>query len=650
VSKFSSSGSLIWGTYFGKGGYPKAGGVALGVAVDKKGGIYVGGRTCHDKNISTSDAFQPAIGGANQYGDGFLIKFDKTGNRVWGTYIGGTASDGVNAVTTDGDDAVWVTGSLESQNNAVTAGSYQPLISANSAAFITKFNSSGVRQSGTYYGVTQPNWYSGEGMGIAYAGEGNVFVTGQTSADKGIATCNAVQKQLARYGDAFIAKFGESSQPIVPSVSITTDHTATICPGTSVLFTAKGQAAGNMPSYQWLINGLPKPGNSSTITLNGLAEGDQVECILDVNSTCTAGQFKSNIITVHLDPALPPSAAISTPSTTVCPAALTSFTAQGTNEGADPSYQWTVDGFNAGENSPTFATSTLSSGNVVSCILTHHGSCIKDSVAKSNPIAISVLPAPDVKASISASAEAVCSGTVVEFAAAASGSPGLQYQWQLNGQPVGTNNDHFSSERVQNGDMIVCLVNANDGVCSFPAVKSNSIIETVNPIPEITITGEHSIVKGQTVQLNASVSPAPEHFTWTPDSTLTNAATLMPVANPKETTIYDLKVFSDKGCEAEKTFVIEVIPRIVIPDAFTPNSDGKNDVFRGIYGSDISHVHLAVFDRWGRLVFEDNGSHKTWDGSFDGKMLSAGTYAWIFKYTDAAGTARVLKGTVLLIK
>jgi len=651
VSKFSSSGSLIWSSYFGKGGIPRGGGVGLGVAVDKRGGIYVGGYTCCDKNIGTPGAMQPLIGAANEYGDGFLIKFDKTGNRVWGTYVGGTATDAVNAVTTDGDDAVWITGSLQSQNIAVTAGSYQPTLSGTEDPFITKFNASGVLQYGTYYGQTsQPGWYSGEGMGIAYAGNGNVFVVGHTSVDKGIATCNAVQKNHAGNGDAFIAKFGEKSQPIVPSVSISTDHAGTICPETTVVFTADGQGTGNMASYSWTVNGQPQPGSSSTITLNNLVEGDQVECTLDVNSACTTGQFKSNIITVHLDPALPPSVVINTQSTTVCPGASTSFTAQGTNEGSAPSYQWQVDGINVGENSSTFVTSILNSGSVVSCILTHHGSCIKDSVANSNPIAISLVPVPDVKASISASSETVCSGALVEFTAIASGSSNISYQWLLNGQPVGAKQNQFSSKNLENGDQIVCLANANDGVCSFPSVNSNTIVETVNPVPEITIIGEHSIARGQSVQLNASVSPAPAQFTWTPDSTLNNATTLSPVATPKQTTTYDLKVFSDKGCEAEKTFEIEVIPRIVIPNAFTPNSDGKNDVFRAIYGSDIFHVHLAIFDRWGLLVFEDNGSHKTWDGSYDGKPLSAGTYAWIFQYIDAVGAARVLKGTVLLIR
>src|ERR1700744_1695604 len=87
-------------------------------------------------------------------------------------------------------------------------------------------------------------------------------------------------------------------------------------------------------------------------------------------------------------------------------------------------------------------------------------------------------------------------------------------------------------------------------------------------------------------------------YSWTPDSSLVNASSLAPIALPLTTTTYILKATTDQGCTAQKAFTVEVVPRISVPNAFTPDGDGKNDVFRAVYGSDISEVRLAVYDRW----------------------------------------------------
>jgi gliding motility-associated-like protein len=109
-------------------------------------------------------------------------------------------------------------------------------------------------------------------------------------------------------------------------------------------------------------------------------------------------------------------------------------------------------------------------------------------------------------------------------------------------------------------------------------------------------------------------------------------------------------VTSPQGCTAEKSYLVEVVPKISIPSAFTPNGDGRNDVFHAIYGPDISDVRLSVFDRWGECLFTDPGTHQGWDGTVGGKKQPPGTYVWMFEYKDSTGISRVLKGTVELIR
>ena len=101
----------------------------------------------------------------------------------------------------------------------------------------------------------------------------------------------------------------------------------------------------------------------------------------------------------------------------------------------------------------------------------------------------------------------------------------------------------------------------------------------------------------------------------------------------------------------------EVIPplSIYIPNAFTPNADGLNDVFQP-KGFGVVKYQLQIFDRWGERVFETKTFDKGWDGRFRGKGLEyeqtceEGTYTWLINVTNVSGKAHELKGHVTLIK
>jgi gliding motility-associated-like protein len=88
-----------------------------------------------------------------------------------------------------------------------------------------------------------------------------------------------------------------------------------------------------------------------------------------------------------------------------------------------------------------------------------------------------------------------------------------------------------------------------------------------------------------------------------------------------------------------------------IPNAFTPNGDGKNDFFRAKYGIAVSQYRMRIFNRFGQLIFDSRDQLKGWDGNFNGKALPAATYAWMVQYNDI-GTGRSihLRGTVTLIR
>jgi len=646
AAKFSAAGSRTWSTYFGKGGIAQGGGYGAGVATDAAGSVYVAGFTACTNNIATPGSMQPVIGAANAYGDGFLVKFDKNGAReLWGTYIGGESTDYANGVCTDGSGGVFITGILGSATNAVTPGSYDPTYTGFGDIFVVKFDTAGARQWGTYYGISPPNYYGGEGEAVVADGLGDVYVVGQVSAPEGIASCGAYQTAPG-VGVAFVAKFGPDRPA---SISISTPQTNNICPGTPVLVTAQTLNA-PAPAYQWLLDGQPLTGDTSTIAISTLTNGDSVKCILVLNPTCTTGSDTSNSLVFHIDPELSPSLSITTASDSVCPGVPVTFTAVGVNPGPQPSYQWSVNGVAAGTDSSGFTTKSLQTGDIVSCLLTHQGSCIADSTAPSNPIAIGVRQAPSMSVSINSGQNPICSGTAVQFTAMANAASAFLYSWEVNGITVGSDSPTFSSSVLEDGDQIVCQIQPASGICVFQPVPSDTVTETVYPTPNINITGDSILTRGETSQLNATVTVSPVTYQWTPDTSLSSGTISNPVASPWLTTTYRLVVTSAQGCAAQKSFTIQVVPKISIPNAFTPNGDGKNDVFRAIYGPDISNVRLSVFDRWGELLFTDPGTHQGWDGSVNGKKQPPGTFVWLFEYKDQTGISRVLKGTVELIR
>ena len=194
--KFAGDGSLLWATYFG--GNNTDGGNA--VCADQSGNVYIGGFTHSTDSVATAGAFQTVYGGNE---DGFLAKFTASGSLLWATYVGGDSSDNVFSVVCDTASNVYIAGVTLSYNGIATAGAWQPSYGGGGNGFIAKFNNSGSRQWGTYFGG------SGETgcAQIASDTHNYIYVTGGTGSTDGIATTGTWQGTFnGGIGDAYLAK------------------------------------------------------------------------------------------------------------------------------------------------------------------------------------------------------------------------------------------------------------------------------------------------------------------------------------------------------------------------------------------------------------------------------------------------------------
>ena len=163
----------------------------------------------------------------------------------------------------------------------------------------------------------------------------------------------------------------------------------------------------------------------------------------------------------------------------------------------------------------------------------------------------------------------------------------------------------------------------------------------VHPLPDIKASGENSedtveITQGESAQL---VATGGVQYEWTPAESLDNSWIYNPMANPDSTTIYTLTGTDVYGCvNINDVMILVRIPGLYIPSAFTPNNDGRNDVFY-IRSKGTVHFELNIFDRNGALIYHSKSPLEGWDGTVQGtgKQVPTGAYVYQTKgeFSDA---------------
>ncbi len=204
--KFTPEGDRIWGTYYGGTGFT----TATGCAVDSEDNIYLAGGTSDLNNIAF-DGYQNSSAGDF---DGMLVKFNPEGERIWGTYFGGSQSESFLCITIDQADNIYLAGETLSLNLPVL-NAYQSTASAEtgltSEGIVVKFNVAGELLASTYFGGTGADRI----FGIDHNASGDIFVAGSTTSTD-LPTLNAHQGTIGSTFsntpfDAFLAKFNAGS-------------------------------------------------------------------------------------------------------------------------------------------------------------------------------------------------------------------------------------------------------------------------------------------------------------------------------------------------------------------------------------------------------------------------------------------------------
>jgi gliding motility-associated-like protein len=159
------------------------------------------------------------------------------------------------------------------------------------------------------------------------------------------------------------------------------------------------------------------------------------------------------------------------------------------------------------------------------------------------------------------------------------------------------------------------------------------------------------IMVGDSVQFNAIGGTS---YSWTPSTYLSDPNIGDPVGHfpVAGRFTYTLHETSDSGCSGNANVTITVLnhSEFILPNAFTPNNDGLNDLLVPIPLFNCTLINFMVFNRWGNLVHDGGPSDIGWDGTFKGKKQDMGVYSYVILYVDNHGSWQKTKGNVTLIR
>lgn len=168
-------------------------------------------------------------------------------------------------------------------------------------------------------------------------------------------------------------------------------------------------------------------------------------------------------------------------------------------------------------------------------------------------------------------------------------------------------------------------------------------------LPQI-IVDDYTMSFGTEIQLQPDITGNdPFTFLWSPADGLSCTNCENPTATPFQTTQYLLTVTDENGCISSESLTVNVTAGFYIPDAFTPNGDGINDVFE-VYGGPFATFKLHVYNRWGEKVFESNNQNSGWNGFFKNILQNPDVYVYYFEGEIVPGEKIIKKGSVTLIR
>jgi CHU_C Type IX secretion signal domain/Beta-propeller repeat len=579
LSRFSQTGSLIWATYLGGAGEEYAD--ALTVAPD--GTIYTGGQATSVSGIATTGTFQTTQSGDI---DGFVARFDASGQRIWGTYFGGAGTDAAYGLTYDAQGFVYACGFTNSATGIATTGTHQPATGGDYDAFIIKFDANGQREWGTYFGGTNEE----RAYHVGVDQDRNIYTAGLTQSASGVATAGAAQAVYAGNTDIFVVKFA----PCGP-LTMNIPNGGYLCNNAPFVLELQGSEPGTY-TVSYSVDGVPQPpfvtNGGATFFWNytgAWADSVQITAVEleGCPVTLTGLPFVKLIYPVQ----------VSAPTYT-CSADQQTYTVSATLSGGFMNAYVNLpisSGFMVGN---VFTSTPIPSGQVYDFGFYSGVFCDTAMLAGSHTCLCATPPTPTIQSSN----QTVCSGSDVVLTA----SGGATYTWSggiLNGIPFAPTASQTYT--VTASDAAGCTATASTTV----SVSTPFAVTIQNP--------NQTVCSGSNAVLTASGGAS---YTWT--SGIQNGIPFVPAASQA----YTVTATDAAGCTATASTIVSVSTLTVT----------------------IQNPNQTVCSGSNAVLTASGGATYTWSGGIQNGIPFVPTAAQTYTVTatDVAGCTATASTTV----
>ena len=305
--------------------------------------------------------------------------------------------------------------------------------------------------------------------------------------------------------------------------------------------------------------------------------------------------------------------------------------------GTITNWQWQVDGKKIADSQKPDLTSLSAGGHSLQLTATSSAGCVSNSFVTG----LTVEPRPVISADINSG----CINIPVSFSARQTDNltSVKSWHWDFGDQHFSDNKTAQNTFPVGGNYNVRLTAEATNGCSTF--VSKNLFINAAH-----ANAGKDTLVVMNTpFQLEGTGGSS---YSWSPATGLNDPFISNPTGNLSNDVKYLLTVKTSEGCVDTASVNVTVFKgsAIYVPTAFTPNSDGLNDILKPYYVAIKSLSYFTVFNRWGQKVFSTNELNKGWDGFSQNNEIIAGNYVWVLKAVDAIDKIYNLKGSFVLIK
>ncbi len=304
---------------------------------------------------------------------------------------------------------------------------------------------------------------------------------------------------------------------VTPTISASSAVT-TICAGTPVTFSALGTNGGISPAYQWKRNGSNVGADSTGFTTSTINNNDTFYVVYTSSAACaTVNNIVSNKIIMRVNNIVPVTVNITATGTSICSGSPVTFSANYTNGGFTPSFQWRKNGVTVGTDSMAFTTTALSNGDSIRVTYISSATCPSAATLPSNTIVMSVTPSVTPDINIAASAASICIGQGVTFTATPlNAGTAPVYKWIKNGVQTGTDSTGLTTTSLASSDVFRCILTSNAACATKTSDTSNAVSINVKPLPVKPVITRNS---------DSLTSTAALSYQWFRDGNIISGAT-----------------------------------------------------------------------------------------------------------------------------